>query len=70
MMMTESVESVAVPSYFSAGLIACPCCGDSVIRVRRRLFDRVRLPFRKVQRYRCANPMCGWEHNFAVNQDQ
>lgn len=45
----------------------CPRCKGSLIRIRRRLVDRVICLFTPVWRYRCngdtGNPTCTWEGN-------
>jgi len=46
----------------------CPDCGENTHRVRRRFVDRVSSLFTPVQRYRCENPLCGWEGNLRVAQ--
>lgn len=45
--------------------LACPLCGGSLQRVRRRLADRLWSLIRPVRRYRCDNPACGWVGNIA-----
>lgn len=42
----------------------CPACeGTDLIRVRRRLIDRVASLFLGVRRFRCTHPGCEWEGN-------
>jgi hypothetical protein len=43
----------------------CPCCGESIQRVRRRLLDRVISLWKPVVRLRCDAPACGWEGRVA-----
>jgi hypothetical protein len=44
---------------------ACRCheCGDILIRVPRRLVDRLLSAFAPVRRFRCSNLLCLWEGN-------
>lgn len=40
----------------------CPRCGGKVLRVRRRLLDRLRSRFvEPVRRYACRDIQCGWQ---------
>ena len=39
----------------------CPECGQRVTRVHRHFADRWVALFLRVHRYRCSNPVCGWE---------
>ena len=41
----------------------CPICGEIPDRIRRRAIDRALSLFVPVHRYRCINPLCGWEGN-------
>lgn len=42
---------------------ACPQCQASVLRVRRRLLDRLISAVYPVHRYRCHSIVCHWEGN-------
>ena len=42
---------------------ACPRCQASVLRVRRRLLDRLISAVYPVHRYRCHSIICHWEGN-------
>jgi hypothetical protein len=45
----------------------CPVCGDcSLIRVRRRIIDRLLTLFLPVHRYRCRHYACQWKGNLRV----
>ena len=46
---------------------ACPLCGGSVVRVRRRAIDRVTSLFHPVHRYRCYLLRCLWEGNLPAD---
>lgn len=39
----------------------CPDCGTALMRIRRRLDDRVLSVLCEVRRYRCMNSGCLWE---------
>ncbi|MFZ5511404.1 MAG: hypothetical protein ACOZCP_15270 [Pseudomonadota bacterium] len=41
----------------------CPVCGGPVLRIRRRLVDRIISLLRPVARYRCQSARCQWEGN-------
>jgi len=41
--------------------VMCPHCGNTTRRIPRRPLDRVVNVVWDVKRFRCANPMCGWE---------
>jgi predicted RNA-binding Zn-ribbon protein involved in translation (DUF1610 family) len=42
---------------------SCPQCGDTVLRVPRRVIDRVYSLFHPVHRYQCTSLECGWQGN-------
>ena len=42
---------------------SCPICGSELIRVHRRLMDRVVSIFTPVHRFRCTAAGCGYECN-------
>jgi predicted RNA-binding Zn-ribbon protein involved in translation (DUF1610 family) len=42
---------------------SCPQCGDTVLRVHRRVIDRLYSLFHPVQRYQCTSLECGWQGN-------
>lgn len=42
---------------------ACPQCGDTVLRVHRRVIDRLYSLFHPVHRYQCTSLECGWQGN-------
>lgn len=42
---------------------SCPQCGDTVLRVHRRLVDRLYSLFHPVHRYQCTSLECGWQGN-------
>ncbi len=46
--------------------LACPRCGDHLVRVRRRLLDRLLSLFATTHRYRCRKHGCRWEGTFRV----
>lgn len=50
----------ASPRRMTTGPPVCPLCGEEVIRIRRRIVDRLQSLIRPVHRYRCR---CGWEGN-------
>jgi hypothetical protein len=52
----------------SVGAAACPRCGGTVQRIRRRWIDRVLSVFARLRRYRCHSPLCGWEGNLRERQ--
>ncbi|MGE5320390.1 MAG: hypothetical protein ACM3KD_09435 [Hyphomicrobiaceae bacterium] len=42
----------------------CPACAQhGLIRIRRRLIDRILSLFVKQRRFRCTQPGCQWEGN-------
>jgi len=43
--------------------LACPRCKTSVLRIRRRLIDRLISAVYPVHRYRCHSFICHWEGN-------
>jgi hypothetical protein len=44
----------------------CPRCGNTgLLRIHRRLLDRLLSLVRPVYRFRCANPGCAWEGNLS-----
>ena len=42
---------------------SCPQCGDTVLRVHRRVVDRLFSLFHPVHRYQCTSLECGWQGN-------
>jgi predicted RNA-binding Zn-ribbon protein involved in translation (DUF1610 family) len=42
---------------------SCPQCGDTVLRVHRRVIDRLYSLFHPVYRYQCTSLECGWQGN-------
>lgn len=50
----------------TTGGIACPRCGGSVERIRRRWTDRLISLVLPVRRYRCHALMCGWKGRLRV----
>lgn len=42
---------------------SCPQCGDTVLRVHRRVVDRLYSLFHPVRRYHCTSLECGWQGN-------
>ena len=43
---------------------ACPMCGQrGLLRIRRRLIDRVLSLFVRQRRFRCTQPGCQWQGN-------
>lgn len=45
---------------------SCPHCGGYIVRVRRRMRDRIFSIFITVHRYRCQYFPCQWEGNIRV----
>jgi len=45
---------------------SCPHCGGYIVRVRRRMRDRIFSIFGTVHRYRCQYFPCQWEGNIRV----
>jgi hypothetical protein len=44
--------------------VRCPRCGSTdLLRIHRRLLDRLLSLVRPVYRVRCADPRCAWEGN-------
>ena len=44
--------------------VRCPRCGNTdLLRIHRRLLDRLLSLVRPVYRFRCADPRCAWEGN-------
>jgi hypothetical protein len=44
--------------------VRCPRCGNTdLLRIHRRLLDRLLSWVRPVYRFRCADPRCAWEGN-------
>jgi DNA-directed RNA polymerase subunit RPC12/RpoP len=51
-----------VPPAVNENGVRCPRCGNPrLLRVRRRLLDRLLGWVRPVYRFRCADPGCAWE---------
>jgi len=50
-----------------AGRLACPRCGQHLVRVERRLLDRLISLVVPVQRYRCRMHNCQWEGTVRTN---
>ena len=46
---------------------SCPQCGDTVLRVHRRVIDRLYSLFHPVYRYQCTSLECGWQGNLSRN---
>jgi predicted RNA-binding Zn-ribbon protein involved in translation (DUF1610 family) len=44
---------------------SCPQCGDTVLRVPRRVIDRLYSLFHPVHRYQCTSLECGWQGNLS-----
>jgi predicted RNA-binding Zn-ribbon protein involved in translation (DUF1610 family) len=42
---------------------SCPQCGDTVLRVHRRVIDRLYSLLHPVYRYQCTSLECGWQGN-------
>ena len=42
---------------------SCPQCGDTALRVHRRVVDRLYSLFHPVYRYQCTSLECGWQGN-------
>lgn len=48
-------------------MFACPSCGGGgLVRVRRRIVDRLLGAFVSIRRVRCSNFLCGYEGNLRV----
>ena len=47
---------------------SCPRCGAPVVRIRRRLIDRLQSIFLPVHRYCCSGAGCGWEGNVRLKE--
>lgn len=45
---------------------SCPHCGGYILRIPRRMSDRIFSIFRTVHRYRCQYFPCQWEGNIRV----
>jgi hypothetical protein len=41
--------------------LRCPRCGHALVRMRRKLFDRLLSLVSPRRRYRCRAMGCGWE---------
>jgi hypothetical protein len=41
----------------------CPQCGDTVLRIHRRVIDRLYSLYHPVYRYQCTSLECGWQGN-------
>ena len=50
----------------SAGRQTCPQCGEPLLRMRRRIVDRLTSFFQPVQRFRCRSHRCQWQGNISV----
>ncbi len=46
----------------------CPQCGDSVLRIHRRIIDRLYSLYQPVLRYQCTSLECGWQGNLPKRQ--
>jgi predicted RNA-binding Zn-ribbon protein involved in translation (DUF1610 family) len=52
---------VLVPAAHGDG-VGCPRCGNAeLVRIHRRLLDRLLSCVRPVYRFRCADPGCAWQ---------
>ncbi len=51
----------------AGGRIGCPRCGNDVVRIPRRLLDRLYSLFVPVHRYRCRQHACQWEGRIKVS---
>lgn len=50
---------------------ACPMCGQhGLLRIRRRLIDRVLSLFVRQRRFRCTQPGCQWQGNLRERHSQ
>ena len=47
-------------------MFACPSCGGGLVRVQRRIVDRLFSAFVSIRRVRCSNFLCGYEGNLRV----
>lgn len=48
--------------------LTCPKCGgNDLVRIRRRVVDRLLSIFVKLRRYRCPEPRCEWVGNLKKN---
>jgi len=48
----------------NSGSYACPMCGKGgLLRIRRRLVDRILSLFARRRRFRCTHSGCQWEGN-------
>jgi hypothetical protein len=58
------------PAYGSKaeGGFRCPRCRGGVVRIRRRIFDRLVSALSPRQRFRCAAFGCGWEGTLRVKR--
>jgi hypothetical protein len=54
----------------SQGGYGCPHCQGAVVRVRRRVFDRLISVVSPRQRFRCVAFGCGWEGALRVKRPQ
>ena len=45
---------------------SCPRCAGNLIRIRRRIVDRLLTLFVPVRRYECPYSCCGWKGNLRV----
>lgn len=49
--------------------LVCPQCGDDLVRVERRLLDRLFSLVVPLQRYRCRLHDCQWEGTFPARKN-
>lgn len=65
-----SSPAISVGSAYSAAASnseACPMCGkNALVRIRRRLIDRILSLFVRQRRFRCTQPGCQWQGNLRV----
>lgn len=65
-MQTTTIHASKTPP-FTASTPFCPACGeDNLMRIPRRLIDRIFSQVFPVQRYRCQQFTCQWEGNIRV----
>lgn len=58
--MGQQQTTIPVSDY-PAKRLPCPQCGNDLVRVRRRLLDRLFSMAVPLQRYRCRKHECQWE---------
>jgi len=59
-------SSTAAKNASSGVRKSCPDCGELLMRIPRRLIDRLTSLFAPIRRYQCRSQRCQWRGNIAA----